>query len=36
MVSNDELKEIDSKSGICCYFDAIMRVKNINFNNILF
>ena len=36
MASNDVLKEIDTKSCIFCFCDHIMRVGNIDFNNILF
>ena len=35
MESNDELKEIDIKNRICYYFDGIMKVENIDFDNIL-
>ena len=27
MDSNDELKEIDIKNCMCCYFDDIMKLK---------
>ena len=36
MESNDELKEIDTKSRICYYFNDIMRVEATDFDNILF
>ena len=36
MDSKDELKEIDIKNRTCYYFDDIMRVIDIDFNNILF
>ena len=35
MESIDELKEIDIKILTCYYFDDIMRVIDIDFNNIL-
>ena len=35
MDSIDELKEIDIKNRTCSYFDDIMRVIDIDFNNIL-
>ena len=34
MESNDELKEIGFENHTCYYFDDIMRVIDINFNNI--
>ena len=34
MESNDELKEIDIKNRTCYYFDDIMTVKDICFDNI--
>ena len=36
MEIKDKLKEIDIKNCTCYYFDYIMRVINIDFNNILF
>ena len=35
MESKDELKEIDIKNRTCYYFDDIMRVIDIDFNDIL-
>ena len=35
MESNDELKEIDIKNRICCYFDEIIRTEGFDFDNIL-
>ena len=35
MESKDELKEIDIKKRTCYYFDDIMRVTDIDFDNIL-
>ena len=35
MDSKDELKEIDTKNRACYYIDDIMRVIDIDFNNIL-
>ena len=35
MESNDELKEIDIKTCTCYYFDDVMRVVDIDFDNIL-
>ena len=34
MESKDELKEIDIKHCMCYYFDDIMRVIDIDFNDI--
>ena len=34
-VYNDKLKEIGIKNCTCYYFDDIMRVIDIDFNNIL-
>ena len=33
--SNDELKEIDIKNCMCCYFDDIIKIEEFNLNNIL-
>ena len=35
MESKDELKEIDIKNHTCYYFDHIMRVRDIDFCDIL-
>ena len=35
MGSKDELKEIGIRNRTYCYFDDIMRVKDIDFSNIL-
>ena len=35
MESKDELKEIDIKKRTCYYFDQVMRVKDIDFSDIL-
>ena len=35
MKGKDELKEIDIKNCACYYFDDIMRVRDIDFSNIL-
>ena len=35
MESKDELKEIDINNHTCYYFDAIMRVMDIDFSDIL-
>ena len=35
MESKDELKEIDIKNHMCYYFDDIMRVRDIDFSDIL-
>ena len=35
MESNDELKEIDIKNRACFYFDDIIRIENIDFDNVL-
>ena len=35
MESNDELKKNSIKNHKCCYFDDIMKVDDINFDNIL-
>ena len=35
MDSKDELEEIDIKKRTCYYFGDIMRILNIDFNNIL-
>ena len=35
MKSKDKLKEIDIKNYTCYYFEDIMRVIDIDFNNIL-
>ena len=35
MNSKNELKEIDIKNHTCYYFDDTMRVKDIDFDNIL-
>ena len=35
MESTDKLKEINIKNRLCFYFDDIMRVMDIDFNNIL-
>ena len=35
MESNNELKEIDIRNCTCCYFHDIMRVVDINLDNIL-
>ena len=34
MDTNNELKEIDSKNCTCYYFDDIMKIEDIAFNNI--
>ena len=34
MESKDELKEIDIKNCTCYYFDDIMRVRDVDFDNI--
>ena len=34
MDTNNELKEIDSKNCTCYYFDDIMQIEDIAFNNI--
>ena len=36
MESENELKKIDIKNCTCYYFDDIMRVVEIDFDNILF
>ena len=36
MKSKDKLKEIDIKNRTCYHFDDIMRVSDIDFNDILF
>ena len=36
MESKDELKEIDIKNRTCYYFDDIVRVRDVDFGNILF
>ena len=35
MESKDKLKEFDIKNHTCNYFDDVMRVTDIDFNNIL-
>ena len=35
MESKNKLKEIDIKNRTCYYFDDIMRVTDVDFNNIL-
>ena len=35
MESTDKLKETNIKNRLCFYFDDIMRVMDIDFNNIL-
>ena len=35
MKGKDELKEFDIKNCTCYYFDDIMRVRDIDFSNIL-
>ena len=35
MESQDELKEVDVKNRTCYYFDDIVRVIDIDFNDIL-
>ena len=35
MESQDELKEVDIKNRTCYYFDDIVRVIDIDFNDIL-
>ena len=35
MKSKNELKEIDIKNCVCCYFDDIINGTTINFSNIL-
>ena len=35
MESNDELKEIDIKNRACFYFDDIIRIEKIDFDNVL-
>ena len=35
MGSKDELKEFEIKSCMCYYFDEMMRVRDINLNDIL-
>ena len=35
MESKNELKEIDIKNRVCCYFDDTINGKKINFCNIL-
>ena len=34
MESKNELKEIDIKNCVCCYFDDIINGTKINFSNI--
>ena len=34
MESNDELQEIDIKNCTWCYFNGIMRIGNLHFDNI--
>ena len=29
----NELKEIDTKNCVCCYFDDLINGKDINFSN---
>ena len=36
MESNDKLKEINNKNRTCCYFDDIIKIKDFNFDSILF
>ena len=36
MGSKDEFKKIDIKNHACYYFDDVMRVIDIDFDNILF
>ena len=33
MKSKNELKEIDIKNRVCCYFDDIINGTKINFSN---
>ena len=35
MESKDKLKEVDTKNSTCYYFGDIMRVVDIDFNNVL-
>ena len=35
MDSKDELKEFEIKNCTCYYFDGMMRVRDINLNDIL-
>ena len=35
MESNDQLKEIDTKSRMCYYFDDINKIENFDLDNIL-
>ena len=35
MEKYDEFKKIDIKSGTCYYFDEIIKIEDLNFDNIL-
>ena len=35
MKSKNELKEIDIKNWVCCYFDDVINGTKISFSNIL-
>ena len=35
MASNDELKEIDIKNFVCCYFGDIIKIEDFYLDNIL-
>ena len=34
MAKNKELKEFDTKNGTCYYFDAIININDLDFDNI--
>ena len=33
MDSNDKLKEIDIKNGICCYFDDVIKIEDFDLDS---
>ena len=35
MHSNSELKEIDIKNRTCCYFDNIIKIEDLDLDNVL-
>ena len=35
MESNDELKNNDIRNRVCYYFDKIMKIEDLHFDNIL-
>ena len=35
MDSNSELKEIDIKNRTCCYFDNIIKIEDLDLDNVL-